>query len=227
MNLLPGWHPSFISAAPTLLVGRRFNGVRSATAGGGTTAATFGATSFGPEQGDRLIVCAASCFSFPQTTPIAATIAGVAATLHANVDDGLANLAIFSATVPAGASGDVIVTYDAAIASSPTLYRIASYSLYGLESAVPIAAASDVIAESNAFSVGLDITGPAGIVIAGAMLGGSNSPTWTGVTLDVADATLGTTASAQSLATETPRTVTVQASGTVANDALLVAASWA
>jgi hypothetical protein len=129
--------------------------------------------------------------------------------------------------VPAGASGDVVVTYDATIASSPTLYRIASYSLYGLASPIPVAVGSDVTPTTNAFSVALNIAGPAGIVIAGAMLGGSNSASWTGATLDVDDTTLGTTASAQNLATETPRTITVQASGTMAGDALLVAASWA
>jgi hypothetical protein len=227
MNLLPGWHPSFIASAPARLAGRRYNGVRSATAGGGTTAATFGATAFGPAQDDRLVACVANCFAFPQTTPVSATIAGVAATFHINLDDNLANFAIFSAIVPAGASGDVVVAYDVAIPSNPTLYRIASYSLYGLASPVPLAIGSDVTPESNAFSVNLNVTGPAGIVIAGALLGGSNNASWTGVTLDIDEVTLGTTASAQNLVTETPRSIMVQASGTMASDALLVAASWA
>jgi len=139
----------------------------------------------------------------------------------------LANLAIFSAVVPAGASGDVVVTYDAAIPSNPTLYRIASYSLYSLASPTPVAVGNDVTPESNAFSVALNVTGPAGIVIAGALLGGSNNASWTGAALNIDEVTLGTTASAQNLTTEAPRTITVQASGTMASDALLVAASWA
>jgi hypothetical protein len=201
--------------------------VRSATAGGGTTAATFGATAFGPAQDDRLVVCVANCFAFPQTTPVLATIAGIAATFHVNLDDNLANFAIFSAVVPAGASGDVVVTYDAAIPSSPTLYRIASYGLYGVASPTPVAVGSDITPESNALSVALNVNGPAGIVIAGALLGGSNNASWTGAALDIDEVTLGTTASAQNLATEAPRTISVQASGTMASDALLVAASWA
>jgi hypothetical protein len=121
----------------------------------------------------------------------------------------------------------VVVTYDAAIPSNPTLYRIASYSLYSLASPMPVAVGSDVTPESNAFSVALNVTGPAGIVIAGALLGGSNNASWTGAALDIDEVTLGTTASGQNLTTEAPRTITVQASGPMASDALLVAASWA
>jgi hypothetical protein len=227
MNLLPGWNPSFIAGAPTRLTGRRYNGVVRPPSGGSSAIATFSAVPFGPAQDDRLIVCVQNCFAFPQTTPVSATIAGVTATFHINVDDNLANFAIFSAVVPAGASGDVVVTYDAALPASPTLYRVACYSLYGLASPTPVAVGGDVTPESNAFSVALNVTGPAGIVIAGALLGGSNNASWTGAALDIDEVTLGTTASAQNLTTEAPRTITVQASGTMASDALLVAASWA
>jgi hypothetical protein len=46
----------------------------------------------------------------------------------------------------------------------------------------------------NAFSVNLAVTGPTGIIIAGALLGGSNNASWTGLTLDIDEVTLGTTA---------------------------------
>lgn len=217
----------FAVARPRVLSGLFFNGVdQTPDSGSGTTIGTWNSVPIGSPQADRLVVIAARSFDFPTSTISSATIGGVAATIHINVDNGLLSSAIMSAVVASGTTAAVVITYGANI-TIPSLYVVGSYSIYGLASSTPVATASDVAVSGNDLSINLDVTGPSGAIVAIGCINNCTSFSWSGATENYDGATLGSIAGIGGLATETPRAITLTGSGTPGNENVLVGASWA
>ena len=91
----------------------------------GTTTRTFASLSFGAAASNRNIIVVAHSRAGGAVT--GATIGGVTATVNATFTDGFARVAVFSAVVPSGTSGSVVVTY----ASSPERSTVGVWAAYG------------------------------------------------------------------------------------------------
>ena len=91
----------------------------------GTTTRTFAGLSLGTAASNRsIIVVTHSRYRYPTDV----TIGGVTATCHAAFQDNYAHTAVWSAAVPTGATGDVVVTYAI---GSPETAAVALWAAYG------------------------------------------------------------------------------------------------
>lgn len=139
---------------------------------------TYSAQNFGSAAGDRHIVVIfagrASGLSALTTTCSIAGISATSVVTQVNTNANLNRLSMFIASVPSGASGDVVVTCSRNALRS----LIAAYRLTGIDSATPFATASSIASSPNGV-----ITIPAeGIAIAGAMSAGNTLFAWTNLT---------------------------------------------
>ena len=91
----------------------------------GTTTRTFAGLSLGTAASNRNIIAVTHSRS---RYPSGVTIGGVTATMHAALQDGYAHTAVWSAAVPTGATGDVVVTYAI---GSPEAAVVAVWAAYG------------------------------------------------------------------------------------------------
>lgn len=95
------------------------------TSSTGTTTRTFAGLSLGTAGSNRtIIVVTHSRYRYPSGV----TIGGVTATSHAEFQDSYAHTAVWSAAVPTGATGDVVVTYAL---GSPEAAAVAVWAAYG------------------------------------------------------------------------------------------------
>jgi hypothetical protein len=106
-----------------------------------TTTVTFSGVSFSTAGRRHL------CFMFGTFGPAATgvTIGGVTATLVATLSNGTARAYSYIASVPTGATGDVVVTFGS---SSTNVFGVL-YALYNLNSATPFDTATGTATSAN------------------------------------------------------------------------------
>jgi hypothetical protein len=143
-NFLPGWFPGAV-AGPS---GPDFSHTASTQDDSNALIYTFSSQSFGADASDRRIIVAAYASAAninASTSQI--TIGGTSATIHAqaqntgNTRNGI--VAIASASVPTGASGDIVVTYTADEFTVLLGCAISVYRAAGLVSGTPFDTATD------------------------------------------------------------------------------------
>lgn len=140
------------------------------------TSHTFN-TTFGGISADRVIVV--FCCVQQTAGTITCTIGGVSATQVLNADSSTRRYRTFTAAVPTGESGDIVI----ATAGSPSNYAYAAYSVYGTPSATPHDSGVDV---ALALAVSIDI--PAnGAAMAFATTAASSTASWTNLNEDFDD----------------------------------------
>lgn len=111
-NFLPGWFPGAV-AGPS---GPDFSHTDSSIDNSNLDVYTFSSQSFGAAASDRRIIVSAYASCSDNGSVISTvTIGGVSATIHVSAQNSgntrNGNVAIASAAVPTGISGDVVVTY--------------------------------------------------------------------------------------------------------------------
>lgn len=197
---------------------------------------TFTDVALGTAYDDRLIVLAITSVSFgdlanpaSDTALTSISVGGVSGTIadqrHFRAGGGRFSLAAITyAVVPSGATGDIVVTFERAIAN----VIVQPYAITGIASATPVAAngsGSNTDATSRSTTVNVNANG---IVIGALAGGGGATATWTGATEDHdggLETSLQSAASQQGLSAETPRTVSATFGNCDTN--VLSVASWA
>jgi hypothetical protein len=158
----------------------------SATDGTEASSYSFASQAFGPAAADRLVIVGIAYTDASGNPDISSvTIGGVSATKHTNArpDSSTSKFcgsAIYSASVPTGATGTIVVTPNQTI----TNCSISVYSVIGLNSTSDIYSSSTNSASqddpSNTATVQLD-----GILVASSVRNDSaDSVTWTNATED-------------------------------------------
>lgn len=195
------------------------------------TTYTFAGMDFGAASSDRIMV-AAIIGGGTAATISSVTIGGVSASRVVQANNSNSNSAeIWTAAVPTGTSGDVVVVWSTGIArSGASLYRMT-----GAESTV---IDTDTTGATNGLSAQFDLNQTINTVTGGAVVSvayqGYFDPgtwTWTGLTEDVegnveADRSM-TSASLSASSDETSRAVSTAFSiDTGAHNAVMVTASW-
>ena len=141
--------------------------------GGNLTTFTFSSQNLGVASADRrIVVCTRARRDFAGTVT-SATIGGVAATIHINDSIGLGSTAIFSAIVPTGATGDIVITWSILQVAC----TISAYSIKGESSATPEFAISDL---SSPLDITPTISGNTAVIAHGGTQSASASFTWSG-----------------------------------------------
>jgi hypothetical protein len=105
----------------------------TASTAGAATTYTLTSIPFGTATSDRLIVVMVNGHRAATRTVTSATIGGVTATIHMNHGTSVTQLAIFSAVVPTGTSGTVVIAWSGDQAD----IRYAVYSIKGYVSTTP------------------------------------------------------------------------------------------
>lgn len=150
------------------------------------TTYTFASQNLGTADTDRcIIVIAISRKAGAAHTLSSASIGGVSATIIQNQNNQVTNsdtAAMFSAIVPTGTTGDIVVTWSTTVLRT----AIMAYRVVGVDSCTtPYASAASTASDP---SVSLDV--PAGgFAVGGGLSAAATTATWTGLT-ENADATL-------------------------------------
>lgn len=185
MNFLPGWNSGMLMAddAPKAFGVTDTNFSTSELA-----AYTFAAQNLGAEHARRKIILAIAAISGATSRTLSSvTIGGVLATIVATrINSGNSrngHTAIAIANVPAGATGDVVVTWSGTMLNT----MIGVYRALKFNSSIPHAVAP-AVDDDNQNSMTLNLPDQGCIVAARALITGT-SGTWTGVTEDADQAT--------------------------------------
>jgi hypothetical protein len=94
------------------------------------TTYTFSSVSFGAADGNRKIIIAFGSRAAFSRTVVSATIGGVAASIAVQAGTGNDTTALLVASVPTGATGDVVVTLSAgALRAGIAIYRVVASTL--------------------------------------------------------------------------------------------------
>jgi len=134
----------------------------------------FPGVSLGGLSADRIIVILC-CVQQTEGT-ISCTINGVSATQFANIDNSIRRARGFTASVPTGLTGDIVISTTGFTAN----YQYAAYAIYG----APSATVYDFEAK-NTVPISLSIDVPAnGAACAAVFDAVSATATWSGVTED-------------------------------------------
>lgn len=230
MSILPGHFSS-------LLFGSQSNSnitlTSVATPAANTTSQTtytFSSVSFGTEASDRVtIVGFASRANASGRTINSVTINGVSAT-YANIgsftDASNSDFAaIYYADNPTGTTGDVVITFNAAMLRC----SLQVFRMVGHLSSAPYDIAADNTGDPLDGNVNV-VAGGAAIGVVNVQGGGGTGNAWTGLTESVDAVLTGShqwsTAFDTFVAAETPRDISVDVPGTPATRCLAVA-SWA
>ena len=193
------------------------------------TTYTFSSASFGSAASVRVIVVAfASRANTTGRTISSVTIGGVAATAAAvgNYSSGGASdfAAIYYAELPSGTTGDVVITFSAAMLRC----ALQVFRMTGQDSVTPSATATDTTGDPMDGDVNV-VAGGAAVGVS-ATGGASGGTVWTGLTESTDTAIFGThewsTAFAEISAAETPRDISANIPASVTSQCLAVAA-WA
>ena len=139
------------------------------------TTYTFSAQNLGVASADRRIVVCVRGWADNSTTVSSATIGGVAATIHINQGMNFGSAAIFSAIVPTGATGDIVITWGGVQAGN----AISAYAIRGETSATPDFVVNDL---SNPLDITPTISGNTAVIGHGGISGNNNlanSVAWT------------------------------------------------
>jgi hypothetical protein len=191
------------------------------TGNAGTTSATGSFTasgiSFGAAAPNRSMACFVSTISGVGNIPTSVTIGGVAATEVVAVLNGNDRIGLWMASVPTGATGNVVVSVAGSFSC-----RIMLYAIYGLSSLTPAQTASST---ATPLTDSVTVNG-GGVVIAGAVSQAGASAAWTGLTQDVF-ATSGVVAyTSASLTAALSQTVPISCTFSVATLPAMVAAGF-
>ena len=137
------------------------------------TVFTFSSKTFGAAAATRRIVCAVGYRNKLGNALTSATIGGVTATIHADINDDR-SIALISALVPSGTTGDVVLTFN----NTMETCSIGLFRQVGETDPVPVLA-SDIIESGNVFSTGVTMS-DAGILYGVAAIRFGSSITWSG-----------------------------------------------
>lgn len=135
-SFIPAWFPAGIVSPKGPAFSILSSGINTAN----QIEYTFSSLSFGAAATDRLLIVAVTSGGvLDPATLLSATIGGVSATIHAQANNTgnsvNGHAAVFSALVPTGTSGSVVVTWDGAGAMGNTAYAL--YRATGLVSSTP------------------------------------------------------------------------------------------
>jgi hypothetical protein len=191
------------------------------------TTYTFSARALGvAESTRRIAVGITSNISTNGRTISSVTIGGVSASevVFARYDNGNSNIAaIWIASVPTGTTGDVVVTFSAAMGyCTIDIYRLLNAS------ATAYHTATDITATANALSASLNLIAN-GAAIGVFINGGTTAvrtTTWGGITEQtdrVVELNLSASTAANTTATTQTLTISATASGTIDRFALALA----
>ena len=184
---------------------------------------TFSDAAIGAATGDREIVVGVLGIGNNRVLN-AVAIGGVTATLHRNFTSSGNRLAICSANVPTGTTGDIVVTFNGAVAAcSVAVFRMVNHT-----SAVPHDTRLNGTAFVDPLAVNIDVPEDGVVVSAAWGFSWNAEVTWAGVNEDH-DLNLDfnrrdTAAHIGPLAAETGRTVSISHGFFVSK--ALIAASW-
>jgi hypothetical protein len=226
MNLLTGAGGKFRAAAASVTFA--FSFVDSKTDSSNTSPITYAAMNFGAADSNRVLAAVISARENAPTTINGVTIGGVTASLvnaggTTNCSQTTPNanvIAIYQASVPAGTSGDVVVTYGANGGRS-------FVGLYRIVTATPAATNSGCASNTASIANTVATTVPSG---GGGFTGfweggGIGAITWTNATQDVQGNDPSTNSRYSSATITGTGSVSVQTSGT-GNGSLISWASW-
>lgn len=189
-----------------------------------TNSYTFSAQNLGAASADRrIIVAIASRKAGATTTITGVSVAGIAAADIKQVTNTVTNtgvVGIATVDVPAGTSGDIVVTFGATMARCV----ISVYAATGLVSSIPV----DSLTTTGTDPSGVLDIPAGGFAIGIGNAGASGSVTWTGLTerVDaVAESTMNyTVADANFALAQTNLAIAIDF--TLSTEGTLVAASW-
>lgn len=174
--MIPGLFPIMVGAVPQLT----YNGYVENPNNGTLTDSLLSAP-LGAEKAGRYVV-AALAFSKAAAASASVTIDGVTAPLVPGTLSQYASSALFcglyGAVIPAGTSGDVVMTVSS---STVSLLFAAMYSVYGLSSTSPRDVA---ISDANPIPLSVDVMS-GGCAIALAHVNNATTMSWSGMTEDV------------------------------------------
>jgi len=191
---------------------------------------TFTGVNFGKPSARRMVIVGfrGTALGGSLDNPDACTIGGVAATL-AREGQGGTFVQLWIAAVPAGETGNVVVSRSG---GSMTAGCIAVWAAYNLSSAIPFDTMYQNVGSASGHTINLSLnTPPNGIVVglASSSYSGAHTCTWTGLTEDVDETPVEEAelfgASAFKVPAATPRAI----SATISSGAGVfrgVAASW-
>lgn len=186
------------------------------------TTYTFSSQSFGTAATSRIVavVVSGERGSGTPSSITSVTIGGIAATSRISRTSDAYICAIYTAAVPTGTTGDIVVTFGQAQDSCV----VSIFSMYGLsDSGVPIAGGTGSTTTDNGNIAITTIKGA--IVLAGAITSGSTTYTWTGVT-ELYDAVTDTRTRSTAAIYATGTTTTVAADAAAGNFFVTVAAAF-
>jgi hypothetical protein len=173
------------------------------------TTYTFASQNFGTASADRTIVAVVSGRQSGVRTVASVTIGGVTATEIATRGSSQNPLGIWSAAVPSGTSGDVVVTFSSGVLRA----RVVLWSVKG-------GAAS--VSDTQSGTDTINITGATGgVIIAGACNTGSGAFTWTNATERYDAAAEPFTVSGADATTVGAVTITATPSNTASNNGIV------
>lgn len=141
-----------------------------------TSTYTFSGQDIGTAASSRMVVVAAHSRSSASRTLNTVTIGGVSATEAIQLQSGTNQLAIFYASVPTGATGDIVLTYSGTILRA----AIGVWAVYDLQSTTPTDTGSSTAASP---SPNIDVSAYGVMVACSVVQDGSTTrtATWTGV----------------------------------------------
>ena len=150
----------------------------------GLSTYTFASQNLGAPSADRRIVVSTKGIVGGGGTVTSATIGGVSATIHLNNSITFGSVATFSAIVPTGATGDIVVNWS----KTQNNCSIIAYSVKGESSPTPAFATSDT---SSPLDITPSISGKTAVIGFGASQSGGAHFTWSGSLGVVEDIDLG------------------------------------
>ncbi len=195
------------------------------------TTYTFSGASIGTASGDRIVIVTIGSRANLARSISSVTIAGVTATAIATANDtsgGADIAAMYAAAVPTGTTGNIVVTFSAAMLRC----AIGVFAMTGASGVTPHATMTDNTISTGVFTGTIDC--PANGAIVGTAFGsgnGSQAATWSGITEDF-DTQPETTSNNVSAAhanfstAQTGLTVSATITGTNPANGGLAVASW-
>lgn len=210
-----------------------FQTLLSSTTGGGgpKSGVTYTSAPLGPADASRTIIVGTALRENGVETVASVTVAGISATNRGQVYNSgtfVTGMVYWTAAVPTGTTGNIVVSYTASVDSAD---GCAVWAAYGLSSAVPVATASSFSTTAPALNLNVS---DGGLVVAmswGQSLG-TPSTAWTGVTnnAEVVGDPITTqrcnAASAANLSAASPRAVSGIYNGTSSAETCAFAASF-
>ena len=142
------------------------------------TTYTFSTLDFGTASADRVVHAVVAIRLASSGIAITVTIGGVAATQNVNLESSKWYGGVYSAVVPSGTTGDIVVT----CAANATACAVTWYASTGLSSAIAV---STVTGNANDAHILTTVAG--GFFIAGNFNQNTRTTTWTNATEDVDD----------------------------------------